>query len=194
VAERFGLKVLGEAADGLQALNVLRKVKPDIAMVDLQLPKLSGIDVIAKIHQDIPNVKLVALTGMNHGEYVENAIAAGVCAYLTKPVDFDEFPRILSDILQNRHYLSARAVDHLWNFYGEGGALESVSLSRRQREIVGQVSNGLSNKEISARLGISVRTVEKYRAQAMARLGAGSAAELGRYANKLGLVDSDAGA
>lgn len=182
-AENYGFKVVGEAADGRDALALMRKLKPRIATIDLILPGMSGIDLIACIHREQPRMKLVALTGRTDGEAMGRAIAAGACAHLVKPVNPEEFGPIMDKILRGEHALSASAVEVLWKTHSDKVPYDlEVRLTPRQSEVVVLVVSGLSNKETASRLSISVRTVEKYRAEAMERLGVRSTAELVRFA------------
>jgi DNA-binding NarL/FixJ family response regulator len=172
----------------------LRELKPDLAVIDLHLPFLSGIDVISTIHREIPAIRLVAITGLQSTEFIDGALAAGACAYLTKPGCLPEFPAAAAAVLNGHRYLTDAALNYVWDTHAARVSPRNHDeLTKRQREVVGLVAAGMSNKEMSVQLSISVRTVEKFRAEAMENLGIHTSAELVRYAVKAGMVDNDRG-
>ncbi len=178
------LEVAGEAGDGLELLELLNGTVPHMAILDISMPNLRGIDAIAGIKMKHPDVKILILS--MHKEYLSQALSAGADGYLLKEDADSELFSAIEHIRKGKIYLSPR----LREFVGEriGGSLEPLSepLSTRERDVLKLIAGGKSNKEIAETLFISIRTVESHRASIMGKLGLKNAADLIKYAMQRG--------
>ena len=189
-----GVRVVAEAGDGLEAIELVRRHQPDVLLLDITLPGMNGLEVAARIQKrDWPT--RVLLVSMHAGpEYVARALAAGAAGYLIKDSAFEELEAALAAVLAGQEYLS-RALDHTvvrdLERLVDQGQTELDLLTPRQREILQLVAEGVSTRDIAARLSVSVKTVETHRAQLMDRLGIHDVPGLVRFAIRMGLVTPD---
>ncbi|MBK7664487.1 MAG: response regulator transcription factor [Sterolibacteriaceae bacterium] len=182
-----GHLVVAEASDGREAERLARQHDPDIALIDLAMPGLNGLDAIARIAASSPRTRLLALS-MHTGEhYVIDALRAGAVGYIVKDAAADELAEALAAAAQGKRYVSPRVAQHLRNLRTEA-ADEARTLTSRQREILQLIAEGNSTRDIAERLSISIKTVESHRAQIMQRLDIHDVAGLTRYAMSVGLV------
>jgi DNA-binding NarL/FixJ family response regulator len=185
--ENSNLEIAGEAGDGLELLNLLKKVGPDLVILDVSMPHLRGIEAIPEILQSRPNMKVLVLTMYKEEEYLHQAIAAGANGYLLKEDAEGELFTAIENIQRGKIYISPSLVDRSMQNWvrlrrGEDDSPMGESLTVRQREILKLIAEGKSNKEIGELLCISVRTVERHRANMMDKLNVRKTAELVRYA------------
>ena len=190
-----GYDVVAEAGDGLKALELVRKHRPDVLLLDITLRGLNGLELAAMLKkQDLPT--RILMVSMHAGaEYVARALSAGATGYLIKDSAFDELAAALDTIFLGRRYLS-RSLDPevIKNFEQQAGDTESdlAVLTPRQRQILQLIAEGLGTREIAERLHVSIKTVEAHRAGLMERLGIHDVAGLVRFAIRVGLVAPDA--
>lgn len=192
--------VVAEAADGIEAARLIRQLAPDVALVDLTMPGLNGLDVIARAGRDAPATRCLALSMHTAENYVLEALRAGAAGYVVKDAAPDELHTALRTVAGGGQYLSAAVSGHVLADYlrlvrdrtaaDAGGAPDT--LTSRQRQILLLIAEGHSTREIAERLSISVKTVETHRAQVMDRLGIHDVAGLTRYAIRTGLIQADA--
>lgn len=185
--ERADLRIVGEAGDGLQLLSLLQKLTPQIIILDISMPNLRGIEAIPEIRRTHPAVKILILTMHNDEDYLYQAISAGADGYVLKEDAEKELFSAIDSIRQGRVYVSpGLAVQSMQNWArlrrGEADPQLSESLTNREREILKLIAEGKSNKEIADLLCISVRTVERHRANMMTKLNVRKTAELVQYA------------
>ena len=187
-------EVIGETGDGREALDLINRLRPDVAIVDISMPTLSGLEVAARAHRASPSTRVVILT-MHAGEsYVAYALRAGVAGYLLKESAASELVTALAVVMHGEIYLSPSISRHVVEGFlhtGTGEADPLAGLTPRQREILQLVAEGKANKEIATELGLSVKTVEAHRAQLMARLGIHDVPGLVKLALRTGLVCSE---
>lgn len=189
-----GVTIAGETGDGREALEMIDKQRPDVAILDITMPGLSGLEVAARARRESPYTRIVILS-MHAGEaYVAQALRAGVQGYLLKDSAAAELELALRSVMRGETYLSPAISRHvvegfLHGVMGEADPL--AALTPRQREILQLIAEGKANKEIAAALKLSVKTVEAHRAQLMDRLGIHDIAGLVRLAIRAGLVPSD---
>jgi DNA-binding NarL/FixJ family response regulator len=179
------IDVVGEATTGTEALRLISDRKPDIAVIDISLPEINGLELAKQIAENVPSVKLLALTVHEDRAYVQPLLKAGAKGYLLKRSAADELIRAIRAIDGGGVYLDpAIAGKALPDLPGGGGGLGKVAaaeLSQRETEVLQLISQGLSNKEIGGRLEISVKTVETHKARALEKLGLRTRAEIVRY-------------
>lgn len=171
-----GFEVVGEAADGRAALRLLREIRPDVAVVDVALPAISGIELCRRVRRRLPQVKVVLISMFDEPAWRTEAASAGAAAYLLK----GESPEGIVDAVLR----AARGEVLLQG----GSEAASVPLSPREREVVQLISEGKKLSEIAAILSRSPATVRAHKASAMRKLNVHSTAELVRAALRLGLV------
>jgi DNA-binding NarL/FixJ family response regulator len=176
-------EVVGEAADGMSALNAASNLQPDVVVMDVSMPGLNGVQVMRRLKEDLPHAKTVALTVHEEGGYVRSLMDAGASGYVLKRSAASELLRAIEVIADGGTYLDSLITGQLVNRLGRRAPLgPSAALSDREREVVRYVAHGYSNKEIAQKLDVSVKTVETYRYRATEKLGLRSRADLVRYA------------
>ena len=190
--KRTDLKVVGEAADGLEAVRLAALLKPDVVIIDISMPVLNGIEATRRIVAERPGVRVVALSMHPDRRYVIEMLKAGAVAYLLKDSAFDELIHAVESVMAHASYLSPAITDMVVREYvaqlpREGSSAFSV-LTPREREALQLLAEGLPTKTIAARLGVSVKTAETYRQQIMDKLDLHSVAELTKYAVREGLT------
>ena len=188
------IEVVGEAVDGRHALELIQKVTPDVVLLDLQMPGLSGFEVLQETTENFPDVKIVVLSVHDSEEYALRAFQSGAAGYLPKSAASAELELAISQVTSGEKYLSpiiAQRASLESATRGPMGRSAPVELTPRQREVLVLVSQGYSTKDIARTLGISVKTVETHRAQLMERLGIHDLAGLVRYSIRTGIVNLD---
>jgi DNA-binding NarL/FixJ family response regulator len=189
-----------EAGDGQEALAVLLETRPDLALVDIGMPGLNGLELAARVAREAPGTRLVILSMHGTPAHVNQALRAGVSGYLLKDAAADELPVLLRAVMRGETYLSPAISKQVVSGYLErgtgGGGLDGRGepahvLTSRQREILQLVAEGKSTKEVAQLLNLSIKTVDAHRAQIMDRLGIRDLAGLVRYAIRTGLVSSE---
>jgi DNA-binding NarL/FixJ family response regulator len=191
-----GVEIVAEASDGREALALLASEKPDVALVDISMPALNGLEVAARVAEVSPRTRLVILSMHGDPGHVAQALRAGVAGYLLKDAAVEELPVLLRAVARGETYLSpAISKQVVAGFLQRGTDPASPSgddrLTPRQREILQLIAEGKSSKEVAHVLDISLKTVETHRAQIMERLDIRDLAGLVRYAVRTGLVSSD---
>jgi len=187
------VEVVGEAGDGREALEMIELLMPDVVLLDLTMPGLSGFEVLKAAGEKFPDIKIIVLTVQEAEEYASHALRSGAAGYLPKSAASEELELAIQHVIAGEKYLSPsieqRASSELSNtLYG---TRQSTELTPRQLEVVTLIAEGRSTKDIARALLISVKTVETHRAQLMDRLNIHDIAGLVRYAIKTGLVSID---
>jgi DNA-binding NarL/FixJ family response regulator len=184
-----GVQVVGEAADGAEALALAARETPDAVLMDIAMKGMSGLEAAAKFRELHPGVKVLILSMHASEEYVLQALRAGAAAYLIKDSATAELELALRSVMRGETYLSPAISRQVVEGYVQRmGAAAEDPLTPRQREVLKCIAEGRSTKEIAFDLGLSVKTVEAHRAQVMERLGIRDVAGLVRYAMRTGLV------
>lgn len=185
------LEVVGEAGDGHQALDLIEKLRPDVVLLDLTMPGLSGFEVLKITSEKFPDVHVIVLTVHDEEEYAFQALRAGAAGYLPKSAASAELKLAIEHVMGGKKYLSPTVEQKAAFELGRNAPEGPVPLSEltpRQREVLTLIAEGHSTKDIARALNISVKTVETHRAQLMDRLDIHDIASLVRYAIKMGLV------
>jgi DNA-binding NarL/FixJ family response regulator len=196
-----------EAGDGQQALALLLETRPDVALLDIGMPGLNGLELAARVAREAPDTRLVILSMHGTPAHVAQALRTGVVGYVLKDAAADELPVLLRAVMRGETYLSPAISKHVVSgFLGRTAARDPEKdgespqpatgtgldgLTSRQREILQLVAEGKSTKDIAQLLDLSVKTVETHRGQIMERLGIHDLAGLVRYAIRTGLVSSE---
>ena len=185
--------VVGEAATGREAVALARSLAPDVIIMDLSMPELSGLDAAAEIRETVPQASILILSTHDHDEYVLQSVRAGAQGYLRKDSSPAELRSAVRTIHDGGSVFSAPAAATLSSAL-RGDRVENeqrerlASLTGREREVLVEIARGRTNKEIGANFGISVRTVESHREALMRKLGIRGAAALTRFAVDCGIA------
>lgn len=188
------LEVVGEAADGRSALQMVSELTPHIVIVDIGMPALNGIEVARLIASGNTGAKVIALSMHSDRRFVAEMFRAGASGYLLKDSAFDELVLAIRTVSAGKVYLSPQVADVVVEDYlnrptGPTGAPTVFArLTAREREVLQLMAEGLSTKQIALSLSVSVKTVETHRRQIMEKLGIYSVAELTKYAIREGLT------
>ncbi len=189
-----GVTVVGEAADGPSALEQARRLRPDVVILDLGLPHMSGIEVAARISAELPRTRVVALSKHHDRRFVARMLQAGAAAYLIKECAFEELTDAIDTVMRGRKFLGAgiagTMVDLVHGIDQPGSALDA--LTDREREVMQMVAEGSTAKEMAGALGVSAKTIDTHRHHVMEKLRVESVAELTRIAIREGLVPLEA--
>jgi DNA-binding NarL/FixJ family response regulator len=185
-----GVEVVGEASDGHEALRLIGEQHPDLALVDISMPGLNGLEVTSRVVKGYPRTRVIVLSMHAHDEYVFRALRAGASGYLLKNADRRELELAVNAVAHGEAWISPAVSKRVIAAFAGGQRIEDPAdvLTPRQREILQLIAEGHSTKEIAHRLGLSVKTVESHRAQLMERLGIHDLSGLVRYAIRLGIV------
>jgi DNA-binding NarL/FixJ family response regulator len=188
-------EVVGEAANGREALKLIRALTPEVALMDISMPELNGLDATARAVRVQPRLKVLIVSMHATEAHVLEALRAGAAGYLLKDADAGELERAIRAVARGERYVAPSVSHHILERFirAERGELapEAEALSPRQREVLQLVAEGRSTREIAARLSLSVKTIETHRAQLMQRLDIFDVAGLTRYALRIGLVDPE---
>lgn len=186
------VEVIGEAADGRQAIDMAEQLKPDVVLMDTAMPGLNGIEATAQIRKRLPKVKVLVLSGYGHEDQVRAALRAGASGYVLKSSSSEELLLAIRTVNQSNTYLSQALAegDRLRGYLlaAEGRSGREASLSAREREVLQLIAEGYTNRAIAERLFISVKTVEAHKEHIVQKLGVRGSAELIRYAIRKGLI------
>jgi len=179
-----GYQVTAECTDGLQAIEEIERCRPDVVLLDIAMPGLSGIEVARLIRRTNPVLRILILSSIDRREIVEQALEVGANGYLLKDFILDELQQALLAVMAGQAFLSPK-ISELPN--SDSGA-RGENLTVRQTEILRLVANGHTTKEIARELGISPKTVEFHRARLMQRIGVNDVTGLTRFAFQNGLL------
>ncbi len=186
------LRIVGEAEDGLEAVELTKRLKPDVMVLDLVMPGLNGLEVARQCVQLTPKPRVVVLSMHADEAYVVQALTAGALGYVLKRSTGAELVHAIREALAGRRYLSAPLSDGLIEAYLRKVKGEEHdpynTLTTREREVLQLAAEGHTNPEIAGRLVVSPRTVEMHRANMMQKLGLHSQADLVRYALRRGIL------
>jgi DNA-binding NarL/FixJ family response regulator len=185
------VEVVGETGDGREALDLIEKLRPDVVLLDLTMPGLSGFDVLKITSEKFPKVRMIVLTVHEEEEYAFQALRAGAAGYLPKGAASAELSLAIEHVMSGKKYLSPTVEQKAAFELGKNiqqGSVPLADLTPRQREVLTLIAEGLSTKDIARALNISGKTVETHRAQLMERLDIHDVASLVRYAIRMRLV------
>jgi DNA-binding NarL/FixJ family response regulator len=184
-------RVVAEAADGLEAVERAVATRPDVAVVDLTMPRLSGLEAVRRIHDELPTTRILVLTVHEEEEYVLPIVRAGAAGYLVKDSAVSELLAAGKALAAGQGYFGPQAARALAEQYRRPERSPEDpygSLTPREREVFHLVVEGKTTKEVAVALGISVKTADNHRSRMMDKLGVHNTAELVRYAARKGLL------
>jgi DNA-binding NarL/FixJ family response regulator len=190
LAMESDVRLVGEAADGLEAVRLVTRLKPDILVLDLMLPGLSGLEVARRVVEQSPRTRVVVLSMHANEAYVAEALRAGAVAYVLKDSGAEELMRAVREAFAGRRYLSPSISEQAVLAYSPKGSIAPdplTTLTDREKEVLQLTAEGHSGNAIARRLFISPRTVESHRTNLMRKLGVRNQKELVRYAAQRGI-------
>jgi len=187
-----GMEVIAEAADGRSAVQLARELSPDVAIIDVAMPDLNGIEAARKIKDESPDTKVVALSMHSDKRFVAEMLNAGASGYLLKDCAFEELAGAVNTILAGKYYLSPSitgvvVTEYIQSLHEKKSSVFSV-LTAREREVLQLLAEGKNTVQIAAALHVSGKTVETHRRNIMNKLGIQSMAGLIKYAIREGLT------
>lgn len=186
------ISVLEEAEDGREALQLAKKLVPDVVVMDIAMPDLNGIEATRQILSENPGIRIVALSMHSDKRFVSEMLKAGASAYLLKDCAFEELITAIQTIMKGKIYLSPTIAGVVLEDYIRSDRKSEPSvfsqLSDREREVLQLLAEGKSTKEVAAHLKVSIKTVETHRTNIMTKLDIHSVAELTKYAIREGLT------
>jgi DNA-binding NarL/FixJ family response regulator len=198
IGRNIAYSVVGEAKNGREGLQIALKLKPDLVLIDISLPDKSGIQLTREIRNQLPETRVLIISMHSKFDYIAEAFQAGATGYVVKESASNGLLKGLETVIRGEYFLdsslSHAVVESFLHFPIKEARIrddEYGSLTPREQEIMRLLAEGLSVKEIAAKLFISPKTVENHRSNIMNKLGLHSAIELIRYAARLGLIDVD---
>lgn len=190
VSAQEDMRVVGEAADGEAAWRAAKELAPDVLVMDLSMPVMGGAEATARVKHDCPSVKVLALTVHEERLYLTQLLRAGASGYVLKRAASAELVRAVRTVAAGGTYIDPSVAAAVVEGYldAEAAAEQPVhdTLSDRERQVLVSIARGFSNKEIAAELGLSIKTVETYKARVAEKLGLHSRVEIVRYAARHG--------
>jgi DNA-binding NarL/FixJ family response regulator len=192
------LEIVGEAASGREAVTAVEKMMPDVVLMDMVMPGLSGLEATRQIRKRFPKTRVLILTGYMEDEQIVAALRAGAAGYVVKRSDTQELLLGIQSVHRGNTYFSSAISDgdavnqYMWQAKKEDTRMGYDLLTSREREVLQLIAEGFSNQRIAQELFISVKTVEAHKAHIMSKLHARNRTDLIRYALRKGLVGIDA--
>ena len=190
------LEILGEAADGQEAVAKVKEFSPDLVLMDIEMPRMNGLEATRLIRKDFPKTRVLILSVHSSKQNVLQIIQSGAQGYVLKDASLAELVRAIESVHKGEPFFSPNISQIVLNQYlAESGADEreptAKKLSAREREVLAMIAEGQSNKEMAGKLGVGVRTIETHRERVMDKLGIHSIAGLTKYAITHGIVKLD---
>jgi two-component system response regulator NreC len=186
--EREGFQVAGEASDGQEVVRLVARIRPDIAILDISMPILNGIDAARELQKASPATKTILLTRHDEDQYVTEALRAGVKGYVLKNQAAPDLVHAIREVCRGGIYLSPSISGTVVGAFLSKTDLPADPLTSRERQVLQLVGEGKSTKEVATLLGISMKTAESHRTRLMQKLDIHETASLVRYAIRRGLV------
>ena len=186
--ERRGFEVVGEAEDGHGAIHLAKKLRPDMAILDIAMPSLNGIDAAREIARVSPDTRTILLTMFSEDHRLVEALRAGISGYLLKTRAAEDLELAIREVCRGGVYLSRGLPREVVEAYLNREPLKTVELSPRERQVLQLVAEGKTTKEVASLLGVSVKTAETHRTRVMAKLEIHETAGLVRYAIRNGII------
>lgn len=191
IEESEDMEVVSEASDGMEAIRLTQKEKPDVAVIDISMPGMDGLEVVSRLHAEYPDLPLLILTMYEEEQYIVRAFEAGARGYISKKSAPEQLVTAIRKIRGGSRYLTNEAAELLALRVARGSGDRSVldSLSTRELQVLRRLAMGHTNREIADAYHISVKTVDTYRFRLLKKLNLRNNAEMSRFAIQNKLVD-----
>lgn len=186
--ERVGIKVVGEASDGREAIRLAQDLRPDVAVLDLAMPLLSGLEAAREILQVSPRTRTILVSTSTEDHHILEALRAGIRGYIVKTQPAEDLVKAIREVSRGLIYLSPGASRTVVQAYLAKTDLPPDPLTSRERQVLQLIADGKTTKEIATLLGVSVKSADSYRARLMEKLQIHRTAGLVRYAIRRGLI------
>jgi DNA-binding NarL/FixJ family response regulator len=183
-----GYQVVGEASDGIEGVELIKRLKPDIAITDITLPGMNGLDIARSVASASPRTRIILLTMHKESPYVIEALNTGVHGYVIKTEASADLLRAIKDATRDRMYFSPMISQIVVDAYRNKDSPDSDPLTPREREVLQLIAEGQKTKQVAATLGISLKTAESHRTHLMKKLDIHDTAGLVRYAVRRGII------
>ena len=192
LSKRVDLEVIAEADDGRDAIQLAQEKSPDVAVIDISMPGLDGLEVVSQLKIFLPDLPIIILTMHEEEQYVVRAIEAGAMGYVTKRSAPEHIVKAIHQVIGGTRYLTAEASEALALRIAKGASGKSTldSLSTRELQVLRRLAMGHTNHEIALAYGISTKTVDTYRLRLLKKLNLRNNAELSRFAIQNKLVET----
>jgi DNA-binding NarL/FixJ family response regulator len=190
------IRVVGEASNGRQAVELVGKLRPEVVIMDIAMPLLNGLEATRQIMDTVPGTRILILSAHSDDAYVEQVIALGAKGYLIKQTAGNIVRQAIREVHKGKEFfstsISKRLAHRIQKSINSDGALKkkNLSLTSREAEVLQLIAEGKANKETAAELGIGIKTVEKHREHLMQKLNSHDTAGLTRYAISAGIIES----
>jgi DNA-binding NarL/FixJ family response regulator len=195
LGRRSSLEVIAEAENGIQALSIARKDRPDVIVMDIAMPDINGIEVTRQLKSELPDIKIIALSMHSDRRFVSEILKAGASAYVLKHAAFEDLEKAIKAVMTGRTFLSADILEAVVSDYVSQLSSSEYDayrqLSDRERQVLQLLAEGNSTKEIAFKLHVSVKTIESHRQNIMNKLGIRTLAGLTKFAVREGLTSLD---
>jgi DNA-binding NarL/FixJ family response regulator len=182
-----GIEVVGEAADGEEALREAERVRPDVVLVDLAMPKLDGVQTMRALRERLPRARAIVLTSFLEDERLLPAIRAGASGYLLKNVQPQELARAVRTAAAGETLIDPAVAARLVEALGDTREERADQLTPREREVLALIARGFPNKRIAVELGVAEKTVKTHVSNVLSKLGVSDRTQAALYAHRLGL-------
>lgn len=179
------IRIVGESLDGEEGLAMYRSLQPDVAVLDLRLPKMSGFELIGRLREEFPKARIVVLSNYQGSEDIYRAVRLGAMAYLTKDASGEELVNAITSVSRGLRYLPRVALDRL------AERIPAMDLTPREAEVLSCIAQGCSNREIAEALQIAEKTVRIHVSSVLEKMGARDRTQATIYALQRGLVHMD---
>ncbi len=186
--EREGIQVAGEASDGQELVRLISNLRPDVAVVDISMPIMNGLEAARELHKSSPKTRTILLTRHDEDQYVTEALRAGVKGYVLKNQAANDLVDAIHQVCRGGFYLSPGISQTVVEAYLSKTERPADPLTARERQVLQLIGEGKSTKEVACLLGISTKTAESHRARLMQKLDIHETASLVRYAIRRGLI------
>jgi DNA-binding NarL/FixJ family response regulator len=181
-----GIEVVGEAADGQEAVELAAGVEPDVVLMDLVMPRMDGVQAMRALHERVPGARVIVLTSFLEDERLLPAIRAGAAGYLLKNVEPSELARAVRAGHAGEALIDPAVAARLVDALADGGAAPEDSLTAREREVLDLIGRGYSNKRIALELGVAEKTVKTHVGHLLAKLDVADRTQAALYAARIG--------
>lgn len=190
------MKIVGQACDGHEGIELARKLKPDVVLMDISMPGLNGIEATKEIVSENPDIKILALSAYCNRRFVKDMLKAGASGYALKDTMADELIYAIKSVHAGRRYLSEKVTKLIVDDYAQGGSSDSAEelldkLTTKERELLQLIAENKTTKEAAKLLHVSVKTIEARRLNIIKKLGVSGTAELTKIAIREGLTSID---
>ncbi len=193
IEKQSDMEVIGEADNGLTAVEMARELRPDVVLMDVSMPVLNGIEATRQIKEELPETKVLALSVHAKREFVLDMVRAGVSGYMVKECVLDDLVRAIKIVMDNQSYLSPQIANIVLEGITKDSIFDSANrfretLTSKEKQILQLLTEGHPAKQVAAQLGLSVKTIEANRRQIMEKTDVDNLADLTKYAIRQGLI------